>query len=470
MRAKYDGGCDDLGGGVKGVTRRSLGGRATLAVALGWLSGCGTIEEISLSFWELTPHEAYVVSLGAAGLAETALSRAWIAAAELALTEVPNVSLPFQEEGYFFPDTPEARSYRVSLRRGQELSVSISLTEEGTTRLFVDIYRRRGDRSAVPVLSTDSTHTDILYIASREGDYVVRLQPELLRGGQYNVTLRADGSMSFPVEGHSTNAIQSRFGVGRDGGRRRHHGVDIFSRRKTPVLSATDGVVSRVELTNLGGKVVWVRDADQSQSIYYAHLDSQLVSRGARLKKGDPVGLVGNTGNARTTPPHLHFGVYRRGEGPIDPYYFLYREPQALSELTADVSEIGKWARTTEAEIRLRSAPTRRAGVIDKLPEHTTLRVLAGTGSWYRVLLPNGQSGYIAARLTESMDEPLRTQRLAATQPIQARPTVGAPWVRDVESGTDVDVLGRFRGFLLVQASGERPGWMRALPAAASDR
>jgi murein DD-endopeptidase MepM/ murein hydrolase activator NlpD len=48
---------------------------------------------------------------------------------------------------------------------------------------------------------------------------------------------------------------------------------------------------------------------------YYAHLDdwAQGLAPGQEVKAGAALGTVGNTGNARTTPPHLHFGVYRLG-------------------------------------------------------------------------------------------------------------------------------------------------------------
>jgi murein DD-endopeptidase MepM/ murein hydrolase activator NlpD len=117
--------------------------------------------------------------------------------------------------------------------------------------------------------------------------------------------------------------VQSIFGDPRDAGRRQHEGVDIFASRGTPVLSATHGVVTRVGETTRGGRVVWVWDPGRALSLYYAHLSEQHVTIGQRVDAGDVLGTVGNTGNARTTPPHLHFGIYERGRGAIDPYWFI---------------------------------------------------------------------------------------------------------------------------------------------------
>jgi peptidoglycan LD-endopeptidase LytH len=89
------------------------------------------------------------------------------------------------------------------------------------------------------------------------------------------------------------------------------------------VVSATDGVVTRVGEGGLGGRVVWVWNPARGLLLYYAHLDEQLVRTGEPVRRGDILGTVGNTGNARTTPPHLHFGIYHRGIGAIDPYWFI---------------------------------------------------------------------------------------------------------------------------------------------------
>ena len=58
-------------------------------------------------------------------------------------------------------------------------------------------------------------------------------------------------------------------------------------------------------------------------SYYYAHLDRIAIHDQQRVKVGDVLGYVGNTGNADGVPSHLHFGVYRWGREPIDPLPLL---------------------------------------------------------------------------------------------------------------------------------------------------
>ena len=167
------------------------------------------------------------------------------------------------------------------------------------------------ERTPLPVLSSDSVQGIMDYVASRSANYLVRLQPELLRGVHYRIVLGIDASMVFPVQDRTTSAILSVFGAERDAGRRRHHGVDIFAPRGTPVLAATGGQVTEVQNTDIGGKIVWISDPEEKISVYYAHLDSQAVLPGAEINRGAVLGFVGNTGNAITTSPHLHFGIYQ---------------------------------------------------------------------------------------------------------------------------------------------------------------
>lgn len=76
---------------------------------------------------------------------------------------------------------------------------------------------------------------------------------------------------------------------------------------------------------------MWLWSPSRGLALYYAHLDRHAVSRGDRVGTGDIVGYVGTTGNARGTPPHLHFGIYARGEGAIDPAPFVVDPPRPPS-------------------------------------------------------------------------------------------------------------------------------------------
>ncbi len=112
-----------------------------------------------------------------------------------------------------------------------------------------------------------------------------------------------------PVAGVRPEDLRSSWQAPRSGGRK-HRGIDIFAEKGTPVVAATDGLVMRVGTDRLGGNVVWML-GQGLQVHYYAHLDSFAdgLEAGQHVRAGDVLGTVGNTGNARTTPSHLHFAL-----------------------------------------------------------------------------------------------------------------------------------------------------------------
>ena len=378
----------------------------TALMAVLVLGACEEVEQVQDRFRDMTPHEVYLASLEDAGLTETALGKDWVRAAREAVDGATEVSLPFQEEGFITPEDPGAAAYRVSVGRGQRLTAEVTLETEEQTRVFVDVFRVPEDAGDAyrPVLSSDSVPGALEYEPWRGGEFIIRLQPELLRGGTYRVVLRLEAQLAFPVEGYSPRAIQSVWGDERDGGRRTHEGVDIFARRGTAVLATSEGVVSRVRTTPIGGKVVWLRDAARNASIYYAHLDSQFVTNGQHVQPGDTLGFVGNTGNARTTPPHLHFGIYRRGEGAVNPDPFIRPPTGSLAEVEADLTLLGGYVRLRDDGTRLRAGPSSRSDVLQEMDDETPMRVLGGSGDWFRVKLPDGVVGFVAARLTQPTD------------------------------------------------------------------
>jgi peptidoglycan LD-endopeptidase LytH len=226
------------------------------------------------------------------------------------------------------------------------------------------------------------------------------------------------------------------------------------------VVAAATGVVNRVNETPIGGRVVWLRDT-LGNSLYYAHLDSQAVSSGVHVNIGDTLGFVGNTGNARTTPPHLHFGVYRPGEGPIDPYWFVYRPRGAIPRLVADTNRLGRWIRPSGSRALLLAAPSAKSDTVGLLGRHAAMRVVSASGDYYRVRLPDGGTGFINARLTESADRAIAT--LAGGHTLLARPVANvgpADIVAVIDSRESVSVLARFGEFALVRNGRGAAGWV----------
>ncbi len=125
-------------------------------------------------------------------------------------------------------------------------------------------------------------------------------------------------ALPVPVQGVRAARIADTFGAPR-GSDRTHAGVDIFAKRGAPVLSATRGIVVSVREGGLGGRQVWVLGPARERH-YYAHLDdwSAGLAEGDVVEPGTPLGTVGTTGNARGTPPHLHYGIYG-ADGAYDP-------------------------------------------------------------------------------------------------------------------------------------------------------
>jgi murein DD-endopeptidase MepM/ murein hydrolase activator NlpD len=155
------------------------------------------------------------------------------------------------------------------------------------------------------------------------------LQPSIERA-LYAARLMAmdkPATLPVPVDGVRPRALADTWGGARSAGRK-HEGIDIFAKRATPVRSATEGIVIDVGSNGLGGLVVWVMGPG-GQRHYYAHLERHAdVEAGMRIAPGRILGYVGDTGNAKGTPPHLHYGVYDVG-GAINPYPLLRAGPAA---------------------------------------------------------------------------------------------------------------------------------------------
>lgn len=132
------------------------------------------------------------------------------------------------------------------------------------------------------------------------------------------VAVRSPGGWEFPVLG--TYWYMDTWGAARSGGRT-HQGTDIFAKKGTKIVAVTDGVASK-RWSTLGGRTVWLTGAD-GRCYYYAHLNSYGTL--GQVKVGTVIGYVGNSGNARTTPSHLHFQIHPGCGDPVNPYWYLRR-------------------------------------------------------------------------------------------------------------------------------------------------
>ena len=109
-----------------------------------------------------------------------------------------------------------------------------------------------------------------------------------------------------------------------------HHGEDIFGTLGQPILAVADGTIFSVGWNRLGGFRLWLRDRAGNQ-FYYAHMSaySPLAVNGREVRAGQVIGFMGNTGQAQTTPVHLHFEIHPVSllqfdyDGVIDAYPYL---------------------------------------------------------------------------------------------------------------------------------------------------
>lgn len=108
--------------------------------------------------------------------------------------------------------------------------------------------------------------------------------------------------------------------------RRRHKGMDFTAPTGTPVYATSDGTVTRVSSRSPGfGKHILLNHGFGYETLY-AHLDDYNVKYRQKVKRGDVIGYVGNTG--RSTGPHLHYEVRKDGAS-INPINFYYGDLDA---------------------------------------------------------------------------------------------------------------------------------------------
>jgi murein DD-endopeptidase MepM/ murein hydrolase activator NlpD len=147
-----------------------------------------------------------------------------------------------------------------------------------------------------------------------------------------------------PVGFHDLRRISSLFGYRTDPFykvTKFHEGIDFTAAVGTPIYATGDGVISEAEYNSGGyGQKITINHGYSYETVY-AHLSKIKVKKGQRVKRGEVIGLMGNTG--KSTAPHLHYEVRKSGV-PMNPIYFFFNditpaEYQAMIELSKQPSQ-----------------------------------------------------------------------------------------------------------------------------------
>ena len=149
------------------------------------------------------------------------------------------------------------------------------------------------------------------------------------------VSIQRSAPIVFPLA--QGGEYGDSFGAPRDGGARRHQGIDIFAPKMTPVVAAASGTVSLLR-AGVGTDccVIRLRHDDGTSSLYL-HLNNDTegtddglgygiadgIALGTHVEAGQVIGYVGDSGNAEETPPHLHFEYHDPSGAATDPYPVL---------------------------------------------------------------------------------------------------------------------------------------------------
>jgi predicted chitinase len=190
---------------------------------------------------------------------------------------------------------------------------------------------------------------------------------------------------SFPVPAPYEASFSDDWHACRDGCRRLHKGNDIFADEGTPIVAVEPGVIAKVDGTDdsNGGLSVWLV-GDSGVAYWYAHNSANYVTAGQRVGQGQLIGRVGHTGNARTTPSHIHFQINRCGElsssepCTVDPYGIISR--WSPGQVGGGADALGLYRRSeASTELRIEGGSQLPAFRYGHAPEGSTLPV---AGDW----------------------------------------------------------------------------------------
>ena len=309
----------------------------------------------------------------------------WESRVKQALRDSLEIELPYTEAGILKPRNFAVYSYETYLIPGEILEAEMQ-TDSSSTLIFSELYKKTGSRKGEfkKISSGKSELRSLKFEIQEKGLYKLVLQPEIEAHTPFRIEIQKSPAYLFPVSKGINADIGSYWGDIRDGGSRNHEGIDIFAEKGTPVIASTEGRIGFAGEKGLGGKQVWLRDSKRRQSLYYAHLDS--IKPGLKkVKAGDTLGFVGNTGNARYTPAHLHFGIYKRSRGPIDPLGYVYQIEEVKEHKNEEFEPVSRLLVNSQ-KANFRNKPASNNSEILKTGNYGELLYVQGkTADWFHV-------------------------------------------------------------------------------------
>lgn len=183
--------------------------------------------------------------------------------------------------------------------------------------------------------TTTTTQPDTTTTTTRPSTTTTEADPVPEEGDDSeDVTRLTPPQILFPVAGE--HSFVDTFGAPRDGGRRQHKGNDIFAAKGTPVVAVADGTIELMRTGDLAGQYIALRHDDGWRSMYM-HLNNDTpgtddglaigyakgIEEGMKVTAGTVIGFVGDSGNAESTAPHLHFELHQPNRLKINPFRAL---------------------------------------------------------------------------------------------------------------------------------------------------
>ncbi|HVE62317.1 MAG TPA: peptidoglycan DD-metalloendopeptidase family protein [Mycobacteriales bacterium] len=236
-------------------------------------------------------------------------------------------------------DDPDAALERVSLLNAATRADRSALDRSRSVRRRVEASRRRlvlarrdlakalagmrieGARIERLLRTAERTEEAELINARKARQVAALNSRRQARATRSGGALRLSGNYACLVG--SNHAFRDTWGAPRSGGRR-HKGVDVFAPMGSPAYAVTDGVISNIHSGGNGGKMVYLRGQDGVE-YFYSHMSSYASQEGDRVRAGEIIAYVGDTGNARGGSPHVHFEVHPGGGSPVNPTPFTRR-------------------------------------------------------------------------------------------------------------------------------------------------